>query len=110
MITLVTSNEEDREIGQCHAVNIVEKFAEAADCGWSVWLDSYTEAGSLRKRPWAVGKIVRSTFLRCSIPGAFSHHRTVEAAIIRAKKEATSCRMAASAGKGAEWQSRRSKK
>ena len=107
MITLITSNEEDRKIGHRHAVNIVDKLAEAADHGWSVWHDSYTKAGSRRKRPWAVGKVRWSTFMGCSISGAFSHHGTAEAAITRAKEEAASCRIAASAGSAAEWQGRR---
>ena len=85
MITLIANNEEDQKIGQRHAVNVVEKYTEAADGGLSVWRDSYTEAGKLRKRPWAVGCIKRSTFLGCCIPIAHSHHGTIEAAIAQAK-------------------------
>lgn len=92
MITLVTSNEEDREIGQCHAVNIVETAAEAIDRGLIVWRNNYTEARKLRKRQWAVGSIKsgNSSTVLGSTVHYVSHHRTIELAITAAKGIAAS--------------------
>ena len=86
-IIVIANAEDHARAAQAAGATIATSLTDAVGRGWCVWYDSRRNDGGIRKRRYAAGKIRKSSFLGCSIPGAYSHHATIEAAIARAKSE-----------------------